>query len=159
MQIYFRLISQLMVGLTLLLFSGTQVVLGQDLTGKPRVFDGDTLEISGQLVRLAGVDAPPVDARCGLPGHTWRCGQEATFALAFAVAEHWVTCSPQGQYATGIIVARCKVGPYDLSERMVTEGWAMAVGGYGFAESLARRERRGIWRDGYVPPPGWGATP
>jgi endonuclease YncB( thermonuclease family) len=127
----------------------------QELTGKPRVLDGDTIEIAGQPIRLAGADAPPANAICGALGHEWRCGQEATFALAYAVAEHWVTCVPRDEDALGILVARCKVGPYDLAERMIADGWAMAVGGYDFAESIAKRERKGIWRDDYVPPPGW----
>jgi endonuclease YncB( thermonuclease family) len=129
--------------------------LGQELSGKPRVIDGDTLEIAGVAIQLAGADAPPANAICGYPGQQWRCGQEATFALAFAMAEHWVTCVPQQRGHNGIIVARCTMGPYDLAERMIGEGWAMATGGYSFEEDIARRERRGIWRDGYVPPPGW----
>lgn len=128
---------------------------GQELSGKPRVIDGDTLEIAGVMIRLAGADAPPADTICGHPGQQWRCGQEATFALAFAMAEHWVTCVPQHQDLNGIIVARCTMGPYDLAERMISEGWAMATAGYNFVEDVAKRERLGIWRDGYIPPPGW----
>ena len=29
-----------------------------DITGQPRVIDGDTLEIDGQRIRLHGIDAP-----------------------------------------------------------------------------------------------------
>ncbi len=29
-----------------------------DITGKPRVIDGDTLEIAGERIRLHGIDAP-----------------------------------------------------------------------------------------------------
>ncbi len=41
-----------------------------DITGKPRVIDGDTLEIAGERVRLHGIDAPESgqepSALCGL---------------------------------------------------------------------------------------------
>ncbi len=29
-----------------------------DITGQPRVLDGDTIEIAGQRIRLHGIDAP-----------------------------------------------------------------------------------------------------
>ncbi len=29
-----------------------------DITGKPRVIDGDTIEIAGERIRLHGIDAP-----------------------------------------------------------------------------------------------------
>jgi endonuclease YncB( thermonuclease family) len=99
----------------------------EEIISKPRVYDGDTLEIAGQLIRLAGADAPPADTLCGLPGNLLHCGQEASFALAYTVAEHWVTCTPQGQNADGTVFAQCKVGPYGLAERVITQGWAMAV--------------------------------
>ncbi len=31
-----------------------------DITGQPRVIDGDTLEIAGQRIRLHGIDAPEI---------------------------------------------------------------------------------------------------
>ena len=29
-----------------------------EITGKPRIIDGDTIEIAGQRIRLYGIDAP-----------------------------------------------------------------------------------------------------
>lgn len=128
----------------------------QEVTGKPQVINGGTLEIAGQRLRLAGISAPPADALCGPVGQEWRCGMEATMALALEVAQHWVSCTllPQ-QSSEGITQARCKVGPYDLAGRVVLAGWAMAVEGYAFEEDRAQREGKGIWRGGYRPPPGW----
>ena len=36
----------------------------QSLTGVPHIHDGDTVEIRGVKVRLAGIDAPEMDQRC-----------------------------------------------------------------------------------------------
>ena len=48
------------------------------LTGRARVIDGDTIELSGRHVRLEGIDAPEIAQTCGrwLIG-TWPCGTAA----------------------------------------------------------------------------------
>lgn len=130
----------------------------QEVTGQPQVIDGDTIEIAGQAFRLAGADAPPANWICGRANQAWRCGMEAAMALEFEVAHHWVTCVPLPRQQGGVTLARCKVGPYDLAARVVLAGWAMAVEGYTFEQDIARREGKGIWRGGYVPPPRWRHT-
>ena len=56
-------------------------VAGTDITGKPRVIDGDTFEIAGERIRLHGIDAPETQQTCkDNDGKEWRCGQDATFA-------------------------------------------------------------------------------
>lgn len=129
----------------------------QEVSGKPSVIDGDTIEIAGQAFRFAGADAPPAEWICGPADRKWRCGMEAAMALEFEVAYHWVTCLPLSLERDGVVLARCKVGPYDLAARTVLAGWAMAVEGNTLEEDIARRAGKGIWRDGYIPPPRWRA--
>ncbi len=52
-----------------------------DITGQPRVIDGDTIEIAGQRIRLHGIDAPESRQLCRRDGERWRCGKDATSAL------------------------------------------------------------------------------
>ena len=64
-----------------------------DITGKPRVIDGDTIEIAGERIRLNGIDTPEARQTClDEAGKRWRCGQDATFALANMIGTHWITC-------------------------------------------------------------------
>jgi endonuclease YncB( thermonuclease family) len=52
-----------------------------DITGKPRVVDGDTLVISGERIRLHGIDSPETRQTCTNDGKASKCGREATAAL------------------------------------------------------------------------------
>ena len=118
-----------------------------EITGKPRVIDGDTFEIGGQVIRLYGIDAPAEDETCGVNGKPWNCGLEASFALAFETAEHWVRCEERGTDKDGAVLAVCFVGPYDLNALMVRKGWARGVSeGYLRFEAEARAAKTGLWR-------------
>lgn len=49
-----------------------------DLSGVPRIVDGDTLAIGATKVRLEGIDAPETDQFClNANGHRWACGIDA----------------------------------------------------------------------------------
>ncbi len=45
-----------------------------DITGQPRVIDGDTLEVAGERIRLYGSDAPEKDQSSSIDGRAWACG-------------------------------------------------------------------------------------
>jgi endonuclease YncB( thermonuclease family) len=127
--------------------------------GKARVIDGDTIEIGSERVRLHGIDAPEVRQTCIAYEKQWACGREATFALAFEVGHHWVTCRGDKRDRYGRLIAVCYVGPYDLGKRMVRDRWALAYRRYSMDyvndEVAARQARRGMWRGEFVPPWEW----
>ena len=52
------------------------------LTGPAKVFDGDTIVVAGQLVRLHGIDAPELDQT-----FQWRGQQIACGAMSLAARE------------------------------------------------------------------------
>ena len=56
----------------LLLFASP--ALAQTITGPARVIDGDTLGVSGQRIRLHGIDAPEKNQTCQIEGTPWACG-------------------------------------------------------------------------------------
>ena len=134
-------------GALLLVAVFAAVAQAEELTGKPQAVSGDRLEVAGVIVRLNGITAPAPDAVCTNDGRPWNCGQEATFALAFELAEHWVTCETAGTAPDGAVLASCRIGPYNLAERMVRKGWAAATDErYAEATRQAKAAGLGIWQ-------------
>ena len=100
--------------LTLVLILPMSVTMA-DVTGKPRVIDGDTIEIAGERIRLHGIDAPETKQSCtDMDGREWRCGQDATFALANLIGDHWITCKGGTRDRYGRLIAVCYALSSDL---------------------------------------------
>ena len=57
----------------LLVFS---VAVGADVSGIPRIVDGDGLKIGNVEIRLHGIDAPERKQTCKKNGKVWPCGAE-----------------------------------------------------------------------------------
>ena len=131
-----------------------------DVTGKPRVIDGDTIEIAGERIRLHGIDAPEAKQTCtDKDGKEWRCGQDATFALANLIGDHWITCWGDNRDRYGRLIAVCYAGDHDLNAKMVLQGWALAYRRYSTdyvpEEAEAKAARQGLWRGMFTPPWDW----
>ena len=127
----------------LLVFSAIGPAFAQDLiVGVASVIDGDTIEIHGQRIRLFGIDAPESSQLCVRPtGERWRCGQQASFALADRIGRATVSCQPRDLDRYGRVVAVCFKGNEDLNRWMVANGWAVALQ----TIFIGLRSRRG-WR-------------
>jgi endonuclease YncB( thermonuclease family) len=83
-----------------------------DITGRPGIVDGDTIEIAGQRIHLFGIAAPEARQRCTVGGKPWRCGQQATFVLAEFIGKAWVRCLEKGRdrERSNQVVAVCYLG-------------------------------------------------
>ena len=106
------------------------------------VVDGETLRVSGVVVRLAGVSAPARGDQCR-PGLD--CGGAASSSLASLVRDRFVRCDLED---TGRArpVGSCFAGPEDLSRGVVERGWARADrADLRESEQEARNARRGLW--------------
>jgi len=144
----------------LLIFSAIGPTSAQDrIIGVASVIDGDTIEIRGQRIRLFGIDAPESSQLCERPtGARWRCGQQASFALADRIGRATVSCQPRDLDRYGRIVAVCFNGKEDLKRWMVANGWAVAYRHYSVPEEdAARRGRTNIWSSDFDLPWDWRA--
>jgi endonuclease YncB( thermonuclease family) len=128
------------------------------LKGQPRIIDGDTIELAGKKIRLHGIDAPEAKQTCTKEGKEWLCGQEATWALARIIEEHWVTCQQKDVDRYKRIVAVCYMaeGQIDINGLMVEQGWALAYRKYSEDyvrhEASAKVSKAGIWVGEFVEP-------
>ncbi len=68
-----------------------------DISGVPRVVDGDTLAIGATKIRLQGIDAPETDQVClNGKGSHWTCGIEARDQLSAKIGGQQITSSSSG---------------------------------------------------------------
>jgi len=131
-----------------------------DVTGKARVVDGNTLEIGGERIRLDGIDAPDPDQEClSGKGKPYDCGIQATKELSGLVSGHTLVCKGEEHDQDGRLIATCSLGPFDLNEMMVADGWAVADPARGKAyvraETAARARNVGLWKGTFDPPWEW----
>ena len=92
-------------------------------------------------------------------GEEQQCGQLAKQALERLVRGQEVICKGDKRDQYKRLIAVCYVGPFNINEQMVTDGWAMAYRKYSKdyvrAETLAKSRREGMWRGEFVPPWEW----
>ena len=133
-----------------------------ELSGRPRVVDGDTIYVGGVEVRLHGVDAPEGPQTCLADGEQWPCGRQATQALAGLIGGRGVACDQRDRDAYGRVVAACRRDGLDVNAWLVENGWALAYRRHSRAyvqeESAAKAARLGVWRGEFVAPWNWRQT-
>jgi len=131
-----------------------------DITGVPKIRDGDQVAFGNQRVRLAGIDAPSNDQLClNASGERWTCGAAAHEALEkFAGDKEWI-CHVQRTDRFGRSVAKCEISGEDVSQWMVKNGWALAYVSFSQAytadEKAARDARARIWAGAFIAPWDW----
>jgi endonuclease YncB( thermonuclease family) len=145
--------------LTLILFLPMSAA-NADITGKPRVVDGDTVQINQTKIRLHGIDAPEMKQTCRTrKGKEQLCGVLAKQALERFIKDQDVTCKGDKRDRYKRLIAVCYVGTLNINEQMVTDGWAMAYRKYSTdyvrAEAFAKSQREGMWRTEFVEPWEW----
>lgn len=102
-----------------------------DVSGKIRVIDGDTFEVSGVRIRLHGIDAPEIDQPCTTEQNTeWACGAWVQTQIAERYSGKQTHCSEVDRDRYGRVVARCTVAGQDVGRAIVADGLAFAYRRY-----------------------------
>ena len=134
-------------------------VASADLSGTALIVDGDTITISGNKIRLSGIDTPERKQTCRKASITWRCGYEATETLRRWTYTKEVRCVGDTKDRYGRLIANCFVDGYNVNARIVYEGLALAYRKYSKQyvpeEDKARAAKRGMWAGEFVAPWDW----
>jgi endonuclease YncB( thermonuclease family) len=132
-----------------------------DITGVPKIREGDHIQIGNTRIRLGGIDAPSVDQLClNTQGERWTCGVAARDELIkHADSKSW-TCHPrQTVDRRGRTVARCDVDGEDIQKWLVRNGWALSYTrvshDYDADEKEAREAKAGMWQGAFIAPWDW----
>ena len=145
--------------LTFILLFLLSSVASADLSGTALIVDGDTITISGNKIRLSGIDTPEKNQTCRKAGVTWRCGYEATETLRNWTYTKEVRCVGDTKDRYGRLIANCFVDGYNVNARLVHEGLALAYRKYSKQyvpeEDKARAAKRGMWAGEFVAPWDW----
>ncbi|WP_286202445.1 thermonuclease family protein [Labrenzia sp. ac12] len=92
-----------------------------------RVIDGDTIELSGTVYRLHGIDAPEAGQTCKTPsGGSWKCGQAAIDAIERLVSGKLIVCDRRDRDVYDRIIGVCTADGRDINADMVSMGLARA---------------------------------
>jgi endonuclease YncB( thermonuclease family) len=131
-----------------------------DLTGVPKIRDGDQMTIGATRIRLAGMDSPGLDQLClNAAGERWTCGVAAHEALVEHVGDKSWTCHVLRTDRFGRSVAKCEVDGEDISQWMVKSGWALSYVRFSHAydadEKAARDAKAGLWAGAFFAPWDW----
>jgi endonuclease YncB( thermonuclease family) len=128
-----------------------QGVSADEISGKPRVLDGDTLKFGDQSVRLYGIDTAEAGQTCkAKSGKRWKCADEAMDRLADLIADG-VTCRGDERDTYGRLLGTCYTPEgADINKQLVAEGLAWAFrkysDTYNAVEDEVRSKRIGIWQ-------------
>lgn len=122
------------------------------LEGHATALSGDTMRISGRVVKLYEIEAPERTQSCKRAnGRSWNCGEAAQRALERFTRRDTVTCEITRQAAAGQPMhATCRTAAgTDIASELVREGHAFAGTGF-FASYSAQQEeakagKRGVW--------------
>jgi len=132
-----------------------------DITGVPKIREGDHIQIGNTRIRLGGIDAPSVDQLClNTQGERWTCGVAARDELIKHTENKSWTCHPrQTVDRRGRTVARCDVDGEDIQKWLVRNGWALSYTrvshDYDADEKEAREVKAGMWQGAFIAPWDW----
>ena len=130
--------------------------------GPAEMVDGDTIDMTGTRIRLAGIDAPESAQQCRREGQAWDCGADAAAAMREILAAGPLECSAKGFDSYGNTLATCRNSLFDLGHEMVRRGLALPSGDapyeYAEARDLAQKLRFGMWAGEFEEPAAWRAA-
>lgn len=142
------------------MLAGAPAAAGEVVDGLARVREDGALVVGDVVVRLHGIDVPPIERTCESRIRPVRCAPRAVLALERRV-RGFVRCTIEGRAADGVLEGVCTQEPArlldppeDLAAWLLLEGLAFArddaPAAYRRLERLAEARGAGFWTRGLL---------
>ena len=145
--------------------------IAEEISGIPKVVDGDTIHINNYKFRLEGIDAPEMRQQCKKEsfkisffiGFTfykdYSCGRVSKVKLANKINTSEIKCISSSKDRYKRYIATCFKGKTNLNQWMVRNGFAIAYRRYSKKyvpdEVFAKENKLGLWQGKFMEPEKW----
>ena len=154
--------------LFLIFFSNT---IAEEISGIPKIVDGDTVHINENKFRLEGIDAPEMRQKCKkeslnisfIIGFTfykdYNCGKVSKEKLKSKIRGSEIKCIFTTKDRYKRYIATCYKEKKNLNQWMVRNGYAIAYRRYSKKyvpdEDFAKENKLGLWQGKFMNPEKW----
>ena len=145
--------------------------IAEEISGIPKVVDGDTIHINNYKFRLEGIDAPEMRQQCKkesfkisfLTGFIfykdYSCGRVSKEKLITKINTSEIKCISSSKDRYKRYIATCFKGKTNLNQWMVRNGFAIAYRRYSKKyvpdEVFAKENKLGLWQGKFMEPEKW----
>ena len=145
--------------------------IAEEISGIPKVVDGDTVHIDNYKFRLEGIDAPEMRQQCKkesfkisfLIGFTfykdYSCGKVSKEKLINKISGSEIKCIFTTKDRYKRYIATCFKEKTNLNQWMVRNGYAIAYKKYSKKyvsdEDFAKGKKLGLWQGKFMSPEKW----
>ena len=145
--------------------------IAEEISGIPKVVDGDTVHIDNYKFRLEGIDAPEMRQQCKKEsfkisffiGFTfykdYSCGRVSKEKLITKIDTTEIKCISSSKDRYKRYIATCYKGKTNLNQWMVRNGFAIAYRRYSKKyipdEEFAKENKLGLWKGKFMEPEKW----
>ena len=149
----------------------TTNIIAEEISGVPRIVDGDTVYIKEYKIRLEGIDAPEMKQKCkkeklkisSFIGFTfykdYNCGKVSKKNLESKVDRSKIKCIFYSKDRYERYLAKCYKDKINLNKWMVRNGHAVAYRRYSKEyipdEDFAKENKLGLWQGKFLSPEKW----
>ena len=146
-------------------------VTAEEISGIPKIIDGDTVHINNYKFRLEGIDAPEMKQQCkketlkissaiGFSLYKdYSCGKVSKAKLKAKINGSNIKCISTSKDKYKRYIATCFKGETNLNQWMVRNGYAIAYRRYSkkyvLDEDFAKEKKLGLWQGKFKNPEKW----
>ncbi len=146
-------------------------IIAEEISGVPKIVDGDTVYINDNKFRLEGIDAPEMRQQCKkeslkisfIIGFTfykdYSCGKVSKEKLISKIRGSEIKCIFTTKDRYKRYIATCYKEKINLNQWMVKNGFAIAYRRYSKKyvpdEDFAKENKLGLWQGKFMNPEKW----